>query len=346
MALNRMIVCPGLIVAVLVAAGTGRGRPYCPEESAKQVRIRLLAVGDINLGRLVGQHILKGDTLFPFAGVRDTLKAYDVVFGNLESPLSDRNGETQSPENNLIFTGPPAGAEALVGGGVQVVSTANNHALDYGLAGLRETVENLRRAGLAFVGTSGEIGGATGPVILERGGIRLAFFACTDIMNRPGEKWKLHVSAADTGVLLPKIRTVRTSVDLVVVSYHGGDEYADRPAKRVLDFAQAALRAGAALVLGHHPHVPYGVMRIRGGLVAPSLGNFVFRQPARFWTQRSFALSVTIEKDSLGTRIGDYRVLPLLAGLRPTFDLPRADRDTIDHRVRALSSSEGMRLVP
>ncbi len=347
--MDRTIVIPGMLaVAVLTAVsvqGTG-GSNAAEREGGRVARIRLLAVGDINLGRSVGQQILKGDTLYPFALVRDSLKKYDIVFGNLESCLSDQHGETQSPRNNLVFTGPPAGAAALERGGVQIVSTANNHALDYGPAGLEETAANLRRSGVAFVGTSADSGGLCGPVVLERGGIRLAFFACTDIMNRPGSRWKRLVADADTSILLPKIRKIRDAVDLVIVSYHGGEEYVEQPSKRTLGFGRALIGAGAALVLGHHPHVPFGIERLAGGMIVPSLGNFVFRQPARFWTEHSFALSATIVKDSLGTRIERWGAVPLRAGARPTFELTSSERDSIEHRVRALSTPESMRLVP
>jgi poly-gamma-glutamate synthesis protein (capsule biosynthesis protein) len=310
------------------------------------VRIRFLAVGDINLGRSVGQQILRGDTLFPFAAIRDTLLSYDVVFGNLESCLSDQGGETQNPDNNLVFTGPPAGAATLRKGGVQIVSTANNHALDYGVKGWSETMANLGQAGVAFVGTARDSARLAGPVILERRGIRIAFFACTDLMNHPGPGWKRRVAWADTSALLPRIREARAAADLVVVSYHGGDEYADTPSASAVQFARRVADAGAALFLGHHPHVPYGIERRGGALIVHSLGNFVFRQPSRFWTKRSFALAATIVKDSLGTRIEGYSVLPVLAGACPSFAVDRADRDTIFHRIRTLSSPEVTELVP
>jgi poly-gamma-glutamate capsule biosynthesis protein CapA/YwtB (metallophosphatase superfamily) len=309
-------------------------------EEPETVRIRLLAVGDINLGRSVGQRILHGDTLFPFASVRDTLLSYDVVLGNLESCLSDQGGETQSPRDNLVFTGPPAGAIALRKGGVQIVSTANNHALDYGLRGWSETMVNLDQAGVAFVGTSRDSANLAGPVILERRGIRIAFFACTDLMNRPGGRWKRYVASADTASLLPRIRRSRATADLVVVSYHGGQEYTERPARSTVQFARWVADAGAALFVGHHPHVPYGIERRGGSLIVHSLGNFVFRQPSRFWTQRSVALAATIVKDTLGARVEGYSVLPVLAGACPSFAVDRADRDTIYHRIRALSSPE------
>jgi poly-gamma-glutamate capsule biosynthesis protein CapA/YwtB (metallophosphatase superfamily) len=351
MSMARALVILGLFAFVLLAGvllfGSGEAAPagaVPPAPAENILRLRLLAVGDINLGRAVGQELLKGDTLYPFAGIGDSLQAYDLVFGNLESCLSDQNGETQSPGSNLIFTGPPEGAVALRRAGFDIVATANNHALDYGLAGWGQTMENLERAGVAFAGTSRNPSDLPGPVILERNGIRIAFLACTDIMNRPGEGWKQYVAAADSGVLA-KVRQARESADLVVLSYHGGEEYSEKPTQRTIDFARAAVDAGADLFLGHHPHVPYGIERWRGGLIIHSLGNFVFRQPARFWTQRSYALSAGVVKDSRGTRIEEYAVIPLLAGFRPAFALSTADQESVYQRVFALSSTEVTELV-
>ncbi len=346
--MGRALVIVGLFAVLLIAGqllfGSGQtvSTETRPTESVR--RIQLLAVGDINLGRAVGQEILKGDTLYPFAETGDSLQAYDLVFGNLESCLSEQNGETQNSKNNLIFTGPPAGGAALKKAGFDVVATANNHALDYGLEGWTETMENLERAGVTFVGTSRSPADLCGPVILERGGIRIAFLACTDVMNRPGEGWKRYVAAADSGVIA-RIRQARGVADLVILSYHGGEEYSDRPSRRTVDFARAAVEAGADIFLGHHPHVPYGIERWRGGLIVHSLGNFVFRQPSRYWTQRSYALSAAIVKDSRGTRVEEYAVIPFLAGFRPAFAVSPADQDTVYQRVFALSSTEVTELV-
>jgi poly-gamma-glutamate synthesis protein (capsule biosynthesis protein) len=339
-------------VVLLGAASLGgfrnpaaRAAPVARAEAPGAARVRLLAFGDINLGRAVGQEILNGDTLYPFAAIQDSLQGYDLVFGNLESCLSDQDGETQDPGNNLVFTGPPAGAMALRRAGVNIVSTANNHALDYGLEGWEETMEHLEAAGVAFVGTARASADQCGPVILDRSGVRIAFLACTEIMNRPGEGWKRYVASADTAHLFPRIRQARGIADVVVLSFHGGDEYAGKPARRTVEFARAAVEAGADLFLGHHPHVPYGLERWHGGLIVHSLGNFVFRQPARYWTERSYALRATVVKDSTGARIEEYDVVPVLAGLQPAFAPPGADQDTVYQRAFALSSTEVTELV-
>ena len=237
----------------------------------------MLAVGDVNLGRYVGRVMLAGDSLFPFVAARDTFAAYDLVFANLESCLSEQGGETEHPRNNLIFTGPPIGARMLRLAGITMVATANNHALDYGTRGLSETMSNLEAAGITFAGSARRAGDLYEPAMIERNGIRIAFFACTAIMNMRPAGWDTLVAWADTARLFPRMRVWRDSVDFLILSYHGGEEYRDRAGPEVQSFGRAAVEAGADLVLGHHPHVPYGLER-RGKSDCPFSGEF--RLPA------------------------------------------------------------------
>ena len=307
------------------------------EETTPRV-LRFIAVGDVNLGRKVGQNILKGDTLYPFLAVRDTFASYDVVFANLESPLSDQKGETQSPKNNLVFTGPPDGSSSLKSAGVTVVSTANNHALDYGLRGLRQTLENLDASGVRHAGTATDSSGRYRPVLMERNGIRIAILACTDVMNIEDPMWKSYVAVADTAELLPVIRSLRDSIDFIVVSYHGGEEYSEYPTIRTRRFARQVIAGGADLFLGHHPHVPYGIEKYGERYIVYSLGNFVFWQPDRFWTRRSFAFAADLTKDRSGTRVTTFRCLPVRPGLQPEFINERNEIDVVLERIRNLSS--------
>jgi len=333
------------VVALSSAALTGTRtadstafRADTSQVAAGPSTVRLLALGDVNLGRTVGQRILRGDTLWPFENVLGEFREHDVVFVNLESNLSNRNGETQSPDNNLIFTGPPAGAWTLKKAGVTVVSTANNHALDYGRAAKDSTIRYLTQAGVQFAGTATKREDLYEPAVFERNGIRFALFAVTAIMNMPGEWWKGHVAFADTARLLPRVRAWRPEVDVIIVSYHGGNEYQDRPHRPLREFAEAVLTGGADLFLGHHPHVPYGIVEVGEGIGVHSLGNFVFYQPQQYWTQRSFGLSVTFTRAGSRTAITSCRILPLRAGHQPEFLAAGTEADTIASRVRALSS--------
>jgi poly-gamma-glutamate capsule biosynthesis protein CapA/YwtB (metallophosphatase superfamily) len=342
---SRLIVLIGIvgIVAITVSTRVANVHFWNDVRGVVEFRmmpqriVRFLAVGDVNLGRGAGQEILRGDTLYPFAATRDTLASYDLVFANLECTLSDQNGETQHPKNNLIFTGPPEGAEALRKAGIHVVSTANNHALDYGVRAHAETIDNLRRAGVAFVGTALDSTRLFEPVTVTRNGIQFAFFACTDVMNITDRAWLRYVAQADTARLLRRIRAYRDSVDFIVVSYHGGEEYAERPSSRSLSFTRALIDAGVDLVLGHHPHVSYGVEKIGERYVVLSLGNFVFRQPQHFWTQRSFAFAAEVMKEGDTTRISRFRCLPLLTGFQPRFVGDGSEAQQMFYRIQRYS---------
>ncbi len=345
--IGRWLRCAGLAAFIVCCTwpllsergGTPAEVPaWRPAEGATFDEVRLLALGDVNLGRRVGQVILKGDTLYPFARVAETLRGYDVVFANLESNISDQHGRTESPRSNMIFTAPPAAAQTLKRGGIRVVATANNHALDFGVSARDQTIGYLDSAGIAHCGTTKEGENPYRPAFVTSHGIRFAFFAVTDIMNGPGTAWRRLVAPADTTGLLPAIRAVRESTDVVVVSFHGGVEYAPASSGRTREFAREALAGGADIVLGHHPHIPYGVYAEGGKWAVHSLGNFVFMQPDRYWTRFSFAISFDILRDATGTRIRSLRALPLRAGFQPEFLPPGDDAETVRGRVRKLSS--------
>jgi poly-gamma-glutamate synthesis protein (capsule biosynthesis protein) len=302
--------------------------------------VRFLAFGDVNLARRLGQRLVEGDTLYPFEGVKDTLSTYDVVFANLESNISEQHGRTEDPKSNVVFTAPPAAARALQRAGITVVSTANNHALDFGLRALRETLAFLDSAGVAHAGTAVDAAALYRPAIVTVRGFRCAFFAVTDIMNGGGDEWKRWVAAADTAQIFPAVRKIRGNVDLVVLSFHGGDEYADVASERTRWFARAALDNGVDIFLGHHPHVPYGI-EVRGrGIAVHSLGNFVFKQPGRFWTEHGYALSCTLTRAGGAANVGEIRILPLRAGFQPVFVTERDEFQKVYDRVRTLSQQQ------
>lgn len=294
--------------------------------------VTLLAFGDVNLGRTVGQRILNGDTLYAFRKVMDRIHEADIVFLNLESPLSDQQGETVHPRNNLIFTGPPAGANALALSGVDVVSTATNHAFDYGARGLRETIENLERVGIAWTGTSADPTVEFQPAVVERDSIRVGFVAFTEFVNS-SDGWQGRIALFDSIGSAASIQRLRPHVDVVVASYHGGGEYGRQLSRRSLAHLRWLAECGADIVLGHHPHVPYGIERWRGRWVAFSLGNFVFGQPQHYWTQVGLAASFPIRRVGKRVDVGDPALVPFRAAMQPTWDLSPADMDSVWQRV-------------
>jgi poly-gamma-glutamate synthesis protein (capsule biosynthesis protein) len=299
----------------------------------------LLMFGDVNLGRMVGQELVKGNLEFPFQLVKDTLSRADVVFVNLESQLSDQDGETQHPKYNLIFTGPPSGARCIKAANVSVVSTANNHAFDYGMKALRETILNLQGAGVQAVGTSLDSVAGSMPAVVEREGFRIGFLAYTQFVNVNGS-WRGRIALFDSLQARRDIEELRSKVDLLVVSYHGGAEYTDRPSAKLRREFQMFAEAGADLVVGHHPHYVQGIESYRGKLIFYSLGNFVFYQPQLELTQFGLGVHLTLVRRGPKVEVDRIRLLPFRAGLQPSFKLTRDEEESFSQRLMKLSTAQ------
>jgi poly-gamma-glutamate capsule biosynthesis protein CapA/YwtB (metallophosphatase superfamily) len=272
------------------------------QQSAPTDTLRLYAVGDINLGRYLAWHgLLERDTLYPFRALRDTLRAADITFGNLESPIVP--DDMAGPDSSGIFHAPSLTATALARGGFTIVNTANNHAWDGGLAAVQATMRGLTRAGVLFVGEGFGRDMAEQPVIVRRRGWRVAFFGVTRAWNPAPYTFYQHAGAnwvawGDPAWIYPAIRALRASgrADLIVVSVHGGKEYAETPPAYHSDFLRGLVDAGADLILAHHPHVLQPVVRYQGAPIAQSLGNFVFLQ-ADPWAGLSAILRVEVAPD-------------------------------------------------
>lgn len=305
-------------------------------------RISIAVFGDVNLGRTVGQIILKGEIDHPFENVREYFSKQNIVFFNLESQLSDQNGETEDPKSNIVFCGPPVAAASVRRANVSVVSTANNHAFDYGMKGLRETITLLRSEGVSVAGTSFDSSAMFPPSVIERNSIRVGIVAYTQFVNKMEswdgrESWQGYVSVFDSQRVQLEIEDVRKKTDFVIASYHGGKEYADLPDSKTREEMRSLIDAGADLVVGHHPHVPQGIEEYKGRLIFYSLGNFVFHQ-APYWTQRGLGIEMQLEKQGGSARLSAVRLVPVQAGYQPALSLNPTDRARLMKRIQSLSN--------
>jgi poly-gamma-glutamate synthesis protein (capsule biosynthesis protein) len=282
--------------------------PSAPSPAAdRRDEVTLVAGGDVSFGRLVGQMLLREPGRDFFAALHPWFDAADLRFANLEGPLSDQHGETVKPGQPLVFTGPPAGADALARARFSIVSTANNHAWDYGAPALIETLLRLDAAGVRHAGTASSREASRRAEILDVGGFRVAFLAVTDIWNdgalarHPADAF---VGRADEGELGAAVRAVREggAADAVLVSYHGGEEYRDDPLPRTRAILHAAIDAGATAVLGHHPHVVQGVEWYRGRPIFYSLGNLLMRMHRdHAWTGFGMVARLSLRRDEAPT---------------------------------------------
>lgn len=251
---------------------------------AQEATVELVAVGDILLDRGVARRAGREGVGRVFADVKEELAGADVAFGNLENPVASR---CRRAAKKISFRARPVYAGALAGAGLDLVSLANNHTPDCGKSGLLETIDHLRARGLRWVGAGSTPTAAEAPVVLTVRGIKIAFVAFTDVEPLSGPRrdvWDGVARVSEAG-LRRAVTNARGGADAVVVSLHWGIEYASRPGARQRELAQAAVEAGADLVLGHHTHTLQGLEAFaplgtkRRALVAYSLGNFVFDSP-------------------------------------------------------------------
>jgi poly-gamma-glutamate synthesis protein (capsule biosynthesis protein) len=269
----------------------------------------------VELARATGRRLLRDPSYDPFSTLRSFLSRADVRFVNLEGPLSEQNGETMSPRNSLIFTGPPSGADALARASISVVSTANNHAWDYGRDGLLQTLANLDRVGIAHAGSGATHDAAAAPAFVESRGWRVAFVAVTDVFNfgpLAAHKARDYVASADPAAVARSIASAREhGADVVVVSHHGGDEYADQPMARARELLHGYIDAGADIVVGHHPHVVQGVEWYAGKPIFYSLGNVLMQMHSLHpWTGFGFFARVTFRHDTDAPRAVQVEACP------------------------------------
>lgn len=278
--MSRSLVPVLLLLALALPAGAEDNGAVVPPEPARAIRVA--AVGDVMMGTTFPEPILPpGDGATLFLSVAPLLAGNDVVLGNLEGPLTDavKSPKCGKPRRDgrpcFAFRTPPRYAARLAEAGFNAMNVANNHSLDFGMEGLDNTLAALDNAGIRPVG-----------------GERVAVF---DVRGRSvavaGFSYSLRTRYVhplrDIEEARKIVAELKEKYDLVVVSFHGGAEGA--PAMRVADadeeflgedrgnvvrFARAVVDAGAALVLGHGPHVPRAIEVYRGKLIAYSLGNF------------------------------------------------------------------------
>jgi len=263
--------------------------------------VSLVAVGDISYSRGVERMVKKQrDPNYPFLKIRDYLKSADLVFGNLETPITEG---PEIPDFEMIFRSNPGTEQALKQAGFSVLSLANNHTPNFGEQGLKDTFDYLTEADIKYVGAGNNEKEANQPVYIEAKGIKFAILAYndTDVVPSSYEAGSNHAGTAFMRIdkMTEAVKKVKQKTDFVIVSIHAGTEYTDEPNDSQVNFARAAINAGADLIIGHHPHVVQTMEKYKGKYIFYSLGNFVFDQPQSQETKEGLAIKVYFAKDGI-----------------------------------------------
>jgi len=332
---------PLLLAPLTPSSAAAQAPPGRPDSVAARVAF----VGDVLLAASVGDAIDRHDVHWPWQGTRGMWDDADLVVANLEMAITT-DGEEEDKQFN--FRAAPSVLEGLQSAGVDLVTLANNHSLDYGASGLLDTVEALRAIGIPFVGAGPDDETAYAPHIVEIGGARIGFLGLSRVYpyahwvatgRRPGV-----ASGYDYALerVLRVVDAVRPSVDALVVLVHWGSELADHPREIDLAFTDALLEHDVTAVIGHHPHVLQGMSWHDDAFVAWSLGNFVFGS-FRETTRQTGVLVLDFADDG---RVIEAAFRPMqIDAVRPM--PPSADqRQAILRRMRTLSRFFGTVVTP
>lgn len=242
--------------------------------------IVLAFVGDINAERSLGTRLesdLEG-FVGPFAEV---LRGADLTVGNLEAAVAV-GGEPL--DKQFTFRAPPGILDALRAGGIDVLSAANNHGLDFGPSGLEETLAAKRAlTDGSLIGVGADEHEAYAPYVADVGGHRIAVIAATQVID--GQyiaPWTATdtegglASAKRVDRLVEEVRAVRAEVDTLVVYLHWGTETETCPNPQQRELSAALVEAGADVIVGGHAHRAQGAGMLDGAVVGYGLGNFLF----------------------------------------------------------------------
>ncbi len=291
-------------------------------------RMRMLLVGDM----VATEH--PGGLRFFLEKAGPELRQGQIVYGNLEFPITDRGQYDPSKSWVQGRRMKPEDVHALSEAGFHVVSMANNHMMDFGPEGMLQTIELLDSRNIIHCGAGRNLAEARRPAILERDGVRVAFLSYTSVFipSFPASKEKPGVAAFrvesaymphprapeqpgippivltfpnrdDLDAVLEDIRNVKAKADIVVVAWHWGVSQGYR--KRVsyqMEVGRACIDASADLIVGHHPHALLGVEVYKKGVICYSLGNFIFwsgRPPGQSHDLQSLMLDCEITKKKL-----------------------------------------------
>lgn len=238
--------------------------------------VTIAITGDVMLGRSVNTHLLASSDRFPFNGVADYLKTFDLTVGNLECVVSSL-GQPE-PGKQFTFEADPKAFARLSAAGFDIMSVANNHSGDYGKAAFMDMLSALPSHGVTPLGGGANLAAAHAPVIRKIRGTTVGFLAYCEIgpenfaatATTPGHSW------LDPDLVRADVVATRPQVDFLIVFTHWGIEYQPQEDADQQAMARVAIDAGADLVVGAHPHIIQPSEIYKGQPIIYSLGNFVF----------------------------------------------------------------------
>lgn len=262
--------------------------------------IKLAFVGDIMLDRGVKYSLNKnfgGDYGELFSKVKDQLAGYDLLFGNLEGPVSDKGADGGSLYSFRFET---KVIPVMKDAGFDIFSVANNHIFNWGQVAFEDTLARLADEGIDYVGGGMSGSEAYQEKIVNVSGVEIAFLAFSEFKDGGvnSTSTKSGIALISEEEIKNSVSKARSKADLVIVSFHFGNEYETKPNDFQKKYAELAMDSGADLVIGSHPHVVENPEQYKNAWVAYSLGNFIFDQAFSDATMQGGLLEVEVNKET------------------------------------------------
>jgi poly-gamma-glutamate capsule biosynthesis protein CapA/YwtB (metallophosphatase superfamily) len=322
---------PGAAAAFRVAGATSA----IAKRQTSQEPVVLAFAGDVHFESPIASELRAGPNLV-LSSIAPVLLRADITVVNLETAVTARG--TPAPKQ-YVFRAPPSAFSALAAGGVDVASMANNHGMDFGEMGLRDSLAAARSARFPVIGIGLDDAQAYRPYRATVRGRRIAVIGATQVLDdhliaawTAGPRKPGLASAKNVPRLLRAVREARATSDTVVVFLHWGLELARCPTSDQRTLARQLVTAGADVIVGGHAHRLLGTGRMGKALVSYGLGNFVWYGSSKL-SVRTGVLFVTLS----GRRVSDYRWEPA----RIVDGTPRPL--TGDERRQAIASWQSLR---
>lgn len=247
--------------------------PNFKQENKDTESVDLLFGGDFCPIKRYENKILNGEEIFAPELKALFKESFSMV--NLETPLCSADLSTDSPAGFGLRSDPEI-TEYLKKTGIGAVGLANNHARDYGDAGVLQTIQNLEKATIPHAGAGKNLAAAEVPLSITLNGLKIGIWPlaekelnlASDI--RPGSSWFESARNIET------IKKIKEQYDFLIIFLHAGHEFITAPSPIIRTACRSFIDAGADAVIAHHPHVIQGVEKYNDSLLAYSLGNLVF----------------------------------------------------------------------
>jgi gamma-polyglutamate biosynthesis protein CapA len=282
-----------LLILFVLRLSDGQLEPLSPKHEDGAV-LTAHFVGDMMLGRHVEEVTARYGYDYLFRYVEPLFRQSNFVTGNFEHPvLQGDESEYPATEKFIRIGAPPESVEALKRNHFSNVTLANNHTMDFGVPGLRDTLETFEQADMPYVGAGRNESDAQEILYQEVNGLTIATLGFTDsyvqgfsaaglrggVLTIPTD----FTNAEAVINMLTLIRRAKQNADLVLVHVHWGQEYDNSPHPRQVSIGRAFANAGADIIIGHHPHVlmsteVYEHEQYEDSIIFYSLGNFIFDQ--------------------------------------------------------------------